>query len=130
MSSPKVPKETLNEGEHYAGVLLGKNGTPDHHLVLLPGEANCINWNGARDWALQAGGELPTRRELALLFANLKEEFVGWYWSSEQDESGRCCVWGQDFNSGHQTIYGRQYPRARARAVRRLLVESDRDLIR
>lgn len=36
-------RPTLNEGEHYAGLILGKDGEADYHLILLPGEANDIN---------------------------------------------------------------------------------------
>ena len=35
----------LKAGEQYAGIILGKNGDPDHHLILLPGEADSVNWN-------------------------------------------------------------------------------------
>ena len=33
----------LKKGELYAGLILGKNGETDHHLILLPGEAESIN---------------------------------------------------------------------------------------
>ena len=29
----------LKDGEKYAGILLGKDGEPDLHIILLPGEA-------------------------------------------------------------------------------------------
>lgn len=113
----------LKEGEFYAGLILGKDGAPDHHLVLLPGDAQEVTWAAAREWAAGAGGELPTRRELALLFANQKEQFARvWYWSSEQSESRAQLVWGQNFTSGIQTMYGRPF-RGRARAVRRVIAE-------
>jgi hypothetical protein len=116
-------RTTLKEGEHYAGVILGKNGLPDHHLVLLPGEAEEVSWSAAREWASGNGGELPSRRELALLYANLREHFQRlWYWSSEPQEPRSHLVWGQNFTSGIQTMYGRPF-RGRARAVRRLVVD-------
>lgn len=116
-------KATLQEGEHYAGLILGKEGKPDHHLVLMQGEAQEVSWSAAREWARGAGGDLPTRRELALLYANLREQFDRvWYWSSESQEPRAQLVWGQNFTSGIQTMYGRPF-RGRARAVRRLLVE-------
>jgi hypothetical protein len=111
----------LQEGEVYAGLILGKDES-DYHLVLLPGEAADVSWPSATDWALVRGGFLPTRRELALLFANLREEFErNWYWSSEPHETRTQLVWGQNFASGIQTIYGRPY-RGHARAVRRIAV--------
>ena len=124
MSDYKDVKKSLREGEQYAGLILGKEGKPDHHLVLLPGEALEISWSFAREWAQESGGELPSRRELALLYANLREQFERvWYWSSEPQEPRAQLVWGQNFTSGIQTMYGRPF-RGRARAVRRLIVES------
>ena len=123
MSNYKDLMMTLGDGELYAGLILGKDGMPDHHLVLLPGEAEEVSWAAARDWAASAGGELPTRRELALLYANLREHFQRvWYWSCEPQEPRAQLVWGQNFTSGIQTMYGRPF-RGRARAVRRLPTE-------
>ncbi|GAB3470725.1 hypothetical protein GCM10027321_41540 [Massilia terrae] len=116
---PEV-KDRLQEGELYAGLILGRQGEPDHHLILLPGRAADVSWPAAQDWAAARGGILPTRRELALLFANLREEFDrAWYWSSEQHETRAQLVWGQNFASGIQTVYGRPF-RGNARAVRRV----------
>jgi hypothetical protein len=123
MSRLDPVRETLKEGEFYAGLILGKDGAPDHHVILLPGDAQDITWSGARQWAVMAGGDLPTRRELALLIANLREQFGKvWYWSSEQSEARSQLVWGQNFSSGIQTMYGRQF-HGRGRAVRRVPVE-------
>ncbi|MBC7685027.1 MAG: DUF1566 domain-containing protein [Bdellovibrionales bacterium] len=123
MSNYKEVRAALGEGEEYAGLILGKEGKPDHHLVLLPGEATEVSWSAARDWAGGMGGDLPTRRELSLLFANLRERFERvWYWSAEPQEPRSQLVWGQNFTSGIQTMYGRPF-RGRARAVRRLLIE-------
>jgi hypothetical protein len=113
-------KERLNEGELYAGLILGQQGEPDHHLVMLPGRAADVSWPAAQEWAAARGGSLPTRRELSLLFANLRDEFDrAWYWSSEQHETRAQLVWGQNFASGIQTVYGRPF-RGNARAVRRV----------
>ena len=123
MSNYKEVKQGLNDGEHYAGIILGKEGKPDHHLVLLPGEAEDASWSAAQNWAGSSGGELPNRRELALLYANLREHFQRvWYWSSEPQEPRSQLVWGQNFTSGIQTMYGRPF-RGCARAVRRLFVD-------
>ena len=122
MSPKDFVRETLSDGESYAGIILGKDGMPDYHLVLLPGDVEDVSWGAASTWAAQTGGELPNRRELALLFANLREQFQReWYWSSEQYEARSQLVWGQNFTSGIQTMYGRPF-RGRARAVRRLPV--------
>jgi hypothetical protein len=91
----------LAEGETYAGLILNDDGTPSHHLVLLPGETEAT-WADAKAWAAKAGGELPTRREQSLLFANAKAGFQDcWYWSSEKHENGSG-AWMQDFGLGSQ----------------------------
>ena len=113
-------QEMLKEGESYAGLILGKNGDADYHLILLPDEASDVSWPAAREWALGREGELPTRRELSLLFANQREGFDRvWYWSSEQHDTRPQLVWGQNFASGIQTVYGRPF-RGHARAIRRI----------
>ena len=113
-------KDTLKEGEYYAGLILGKDGHSDYHLIMLPAEVADVSWPAAQDWAGGQGGELPTRRELALLFANLREQFErAWYWSSEPHETRAQLVWGQNFASGIQTMYGRPF-RGHARAIRRV----------
>lgn len=59
--------ENLKPNELYAGIILGKDGAPDHHLILLPGKADDVNFKKAGDWAKSIGGELPTRREQSLM---------------------------------------------------------------
>ena len=115
----------LNPGEHYAGLIVGKNGEPSYHLVLLPGEAEKVTFAEANEWAGRQSGEyeasLPTSREQALLYANLKEQFQSaWYWSSEAHASAAGYAWCQYFFSGYQ-LYDRQSFQLRARAVRRVV---------
>jgi hypothetical protein len=108
----------LQAGEIYAGLVLdAATGGPSHHLILLPGEAVDFTWQQAKDWASSAGGELPTRQEQALLYANLKREFQPrWYWSGEQYSGSN--AWGQYFYYGYQG-YDSKSSGGRARAVRR-----------
>ena len=63
---------------------------------------------------------LPSRRELALLYANVPElvETGDWYWSSTQYSSDS--AWCQDFGGGRQG-YLRKGGNGRVRAVRRVL---------
>ena len=115
-------KIELQDGEHYAGIILGKDGEPDHHLILLPGEAENVNWEDAQKFAAKAGGEyramLPTRREQALLYANLKEQFTdNYYWSGEQHAAYSGYAWCQYFDYGYQGYYDKIYER-RCRFVR------------
>lgn len=113
----------MKRGEEYAGLILGKDGEVSYHLILLPGAADSINWKDAIKWAEAQGGELPTRREQALLYANLKEQFDGaWYWSSEQRAGDSVYAWCQYFDGGDQGWGGKGDER-RARAVRRLIIE-------
>lgn len=108
----------LAEGETYAGLILNEDGSPSHHLVLLPGETEAT-WADAKAWAAKAGGELPTRREQSLLFTNAKAGFQGrWYWSSEKHENGSG-AWIQNFDHGIQLTCHVDYDGC-ARAVRRL----------
>jgi len=113
----------LAPGEEYAGVILGKDGAPNHHLILLPGDQDDINWADAKKWAAEIGGELPSRREQALLFANVKEQFEDrYYWSGEQHASDSACAWCQYFDNGTQG-YDTKSTKLRARAVRRLEIQ-------
>lgn len=110
---------SLAAGEHYAGLVLKPDGTPNHHLVLLPREGEDLEWEEAKAWAIEAGGELPTRQELALLYANCKAQFhLSWYWSSEAHDTDSSYAWSQDFYYGGQYYYRKLSP-CRARAVRR-----------
>lgn len=120
MSKAQWIKENLNPGERYAGILLGKDGEPDQHVILLPEEGVVLTWQQAKDFAKKIGGELPTHREQSLLFSNLKEQFKpDWYWSSEQHAANSAYAWCQGFNDGLQgnnpTLI-----KLRARAVRRI----------
>ncbi len=108
----------LYPGEHYAGVVLDESGEISHHLVLLAPSTENVAWEDARAWAANQGGELPSRAEQSLLFANLKGQFEGaWYWSSESHEDDGSCAWGQLFSNGTQD-YSDKIFKARARAVR------------
>ena len=116
-----VPEATieLRAGEHYAGLLLDDDGEPSHHLVLMADRAEKVTWDQAVDFAKRAGGELPTRREQSLLFANLKDQFEAtWYWSGEQYEPDGSSAWGQYFHYGLQYNFPKSYE-GRAVAVRR-----------
>ncbi|MBU7436484.1 DUF1566 domain-containing protein [Paraburkholderia fungorum] len=114
---------TLAPGERYAGLILGENGEADHHLILLPGEAEDVNWEDAGKWAAERGGVLPNRREQSLLFANLKGEFQGaWYWSGQKHETNSGWAWCQYFSCGYQAYYPTG-TKLRARAVRRLVLQ-------
>ena len=116
-------RPALKEGETYAGILLGKEGEHDQYIILLPGEAEDVTWSAALEWAKEQDGSLPTRREQALLFANLKEHFqAAYYWSSEQHASDESYAWLQHFFNGTQYDFLKS-AELRARAVRRLTIQ-------
>jgi hypothetical protein len=118
-----VTLPTLAEGETYAGLILNADGSPAHHLILLPGDAEEADWATQQAWARSIGGELPTRAEQALLFANCKQHFQHyWYWSGEQLASDPSYAWRQYFGNGGQIYHYASY-RLRARAVRRLVIQ-------
>ena len=121
-----VPAVTisLSPGERYAGLILGEDGKPSHHLILLSGEVNGKSWSESKEWAEERGGELPTRREQSLLFANLKQRFEkDWHWSAEEHESDSAYAWYQNFNDGIQSSVHKDDFSCRARAVRRLILD-------
>lgn len=104
------------------GVMAGENGQPDYLLLdLLVEPENDVTWQQALDWAKSVGGELPTRREQAMLFANRIEGQYKprWYWSCEPFAGDERYAWGQTFYDGSQ-YYGHKDCAVRARAVRRV----------
>jgi hypothetical protein len=115
-----IPAATieLRPGERYSGLMLDAEGKPSHHLVLLPNKTGDVTWQGAKDFAAEIGGELPTRREQALLFANLPDQFDKvWHWSGEQ--SSVLAAWIQYFYDGSQSNTSK-YGEFAVRLVRRL----------
>lgn len=120
-----IPEATivLHVGERYAGIILDDESNPAYHLILLPGEKEGITWAAAKEWAAEQGGELPTRKEQPLLFANLKDQFTSnYYWSSERHKDNAGCAWCQlfDYCGQHFTIGTAEL---RARAVRRVPIQ-------
>lgn len=112
----------LRPGERYAGIVLDDNGKPSHHLILLPGETKGVTHDAAVAWAAYNVGELPTRREQSLLFANLCGFKPAPYWSAELLYAGDSSyAWCQDFDGGDQD-YERKSEELLAVAVRRVFV--------
>lgn len=109
-------------GGEVMGVVMGENGQPDYLLIDLGVEpTNGVTWDEAKAWAAKAGGDLPTRREQAVMFGNRREGQYKptWYWSGEQHASEPSWAWGQSFNGGNQGSLHKDDP-IRARAVRRV----------
>ncbi len=113
----------LADGERYLCGVIDENGAVAH-TVLLPGDADPAPWEAQIAWAKSIGGDLLSRTEQAIAFASMPEEFKrDWYWSNQQHASASGYAWSQYFDGGHQ--HGtRKYNELRARAVRRLVIDS------
>ncbi len=111
----------LHPGEHYAGMVLHPDGHLMHHLVLMaanPGKK--LEWQEAMEWAKRIGGELPTRQEQALLYANCKPHLKPeWHWSSETHADDASYAWSCYFGNGYQGHDHKSYDGC-AVAVRRI----------
>ena len=117
-TAAKTPE--LQEGEIYVGAILKKDGT-GHHIILLPGDKDDVNWQAAMDWAKEKGGDLPNRVEQSLLFADHKDEFKeDWYWSNTTHTKEAEWAWCQYVGGGSQGTNHKSDDVCRARAVRRL----------
>lgn len=113
---------TLEAGETYVATLFDAANGKGYHLILLPGDNDPANWETQTAWAHSIGGELPTRVEQSLLFAQCKSLFKEEaYWSNDGTESG--WAWFQIFRYGNQDNYHKSHE-LRARAVRRLPIQS------
>ena len=112
----------LTVGEIYAGIALNEDGASSHHVILLDGDADEAPHQVQIDWAKSIGGELPTRQEQSLLFANCKKHFQkDWYWSSDLYEPDSGYAWFQYLYYGYQRYTLRSLS-LRARAVRRVAI--------
>ena len=121
MENITITLPDLNAGEIYAGLIINDTGSM-HHVILLDGDADEASHQEQLAWAKSIGGDLPTRQEQSLLFANCKKHFKrDWYWSADLYEPSSGYAWCQDFYDGGQDG---NYLSAglRARAVRRLPV--------
>jgi hypothetical protein len=120
MQQLQIPQ--VNEGEIYVGAIGDKSGD-FYHVILLPGDNDDATWQASLDWAKSIGGDLPTRVEQAMLWANHRDQFKkDWYWSNETHHSDDACAWGQGFGSGFQYGTHKGSYDCRARAVRRLSI--------
>lgn len=87
-------------------IALVESSTPHPAAIQCRG----VDFEGHRDYYLAA------KREMAVLYANVRELFEGWHWSSTQYSADN--AWGQYFGDGSQDGALKD-GRGRARAVRR-----------
>ena len=118
-------EQNLKADEIYAGLILGKNGERDYHLVLLAAKPNKkLNWQAALDWAKSVGGYVPDRREARLLFINSSDSFDEdtWYWTSTARVDSSAYAWVEGFSGGGRNLSHKSYEYS-VRAVRRIYIE-------
>lgn len=115
--------KTYAEGT-YMGVVRGEAGEPDYELFDLGEASERMPWKEALEWAKAQGGDLPNRRDQAVLFGNRGEgQFQReWYWSNTQYEGASVFAWIQDFDDGTQYFAPKSHG-CRARAVRRVPIQ-------
>jgi len=124
---PPIGEIWPGQGGIYAGIMRGRDGKPDYHLIVGPAIAastwdmtkvlaTAIEIDGHKDFSL------PFRAEQALQFANVSELFEKeWYWSCEQHAANSVRAWMQLFSDGNQH-YDHKSDGYRARAVRRSII--------
>ena len=109
----------LADCEIYVGAIGDAAGNL-YHVILLPGDNNDDTHEAQLEWAKSIGGDLPSRIEQAMLFANHRDQFKkDWYWSNEIHDTESGWAWFQHFRNGTQYSTTRILE-LRARAVRRL----------
>jgi len=129
-ANPRIGERWRGQGGIYAGIMRGRDGAPDYHLLV--GDAvetlKPIPWDKAMAAVKDMEGDghkdytLPFRAEQALQFANVPELFESeWYWSCEQLAASSDYAWVQVFGYGNQTSSPKSV-NYRARAVRRLVI--------
>lgn len=104
------------EGGIFCGITTTKDGVHAAVVLLADKPASDLNWQAAKAWAAEIGGELPSRPVAALLFANAKDQFAEeWHWTSE--EYSASSAWVCYFHNGRQSDLDKCYEGC-ARAVR------------
>jgi hypothetical protein len=90
----------------HAGTARGIDGAVDYTVEVVEAQPDRrLTWQEAQKWAESVGGALPTRREAALLFANVPELFETdyGYWTSERYAGGESYAWCQWFSTAPST---------------------------
>lgn len=125
---PRIGAEWPGQGGIYAGIMRGRDGGPDYHLIVGPA-LGTLTWEKSKAAAadVEVDGHkdftLPFRKEQSLQFANVSELFErDWHWSGESHASDSVFAWFQYFDDGSQD-YGYVYDELCARAVRRLPIQ-------
>ena len=122
---PAIGEVWPGQGGIYAGVVRGRDGEPDYHLILCQeAPKKDYAWQAALELAktIEADGHkdfaVPSRWESALLYANLQDQFETdrWHWTSTQYSEGS--AFGQYFLGGGGQISTVKAYERRVRFVR------------
>ena len=93
---------TSLDGGIFAGIITLRDGV-HYAVVLLQKYAENLNWENAKAWAVEQGGELPNRIVSALLIANIRDQLQPrLHWTS--DEHGTAYAWDCFFGYGGQSF--------------------------
>ena len=115
MSKQQFMAENLQEGEIYAGLILGKDGAADYHLFLQPGRTSAVTHDQPADVApvlqalgrVQDGGQLGRREasgRVALQLA-LQVGQAGGLWLCQVGRFDVLAVRAEDAGSCHGGAY-------------------------
>ena len=104
----RIGRYAEGKGGIYAGVVRMEDG--DYHLFVAEvGTKRDVIWKNAMAWAqgVSIDGHsdfaLPTRKQAALLYANLQDGFEDrWWWTSELYPPDEKCAWVQTMGYGRQ----------------------------
>jgi hypothetical protein len=126
---PRIGTEWSEHGGIYAGVVRGRDGAPDTHLIIGPAYEGDLTWDEAVAFAkgvTQKGftdWRLFYRPEGAVAYANVPELFAGkTHWTCEQHADYPGYAWYQHFSNGTQRSWGKD-GKLRARAVRSVIIQ-------
>ncbi len=127
INTPLIGAHWPEQAGDFAGAGRAVDGT-EYLLIAGPEADSELNHAAAEAWAKGLSIEgltdftLPTRRDLALMFANVPEKFQReFYWSSEPGAGDPDYAWGQWFDDGGQSYYHKSNE-CRVRAVRRQII--------
>ena len=105
---PAIGTHWHGHGGIFAGIIRGRDGGKDCALILGP-QLPESNWKDAQKKAAAVSVDghddfrLPFRKEQALLFANVADQFQErWYWSCERHADFDGYAWMQYFEDGNQ----------------------------
>lgn len=127
LTPPAIGKYWVGQGGRYGGVARAEDGMPDSYLIGYEGptkkdvtHAQAVKWVKTLKVDGHADFHLPSRIEGHVAKANLGDLFEKiLHWLGEQYAGVSDYAWGQRFDDGEQTGWGKGYELA-ARPVRRI----------